>query len=262
MKIILKEEQYRKLTEGLMLHHGSPKTIKKFSTRKIGSGMGVTIYGWGLYFTSSKSIAEYYRNCLKNKDQVKIGDNDIRTFIRFNLKFDDEHFNEKHKFLRTLDELQDLNKALEIIKSDSVKEWFKKEIKPKLKIDTGGVYCVTFKKGKNPNQFLFLDWAKVVDVNILQMVANKIIKKKPKLKDEIEDNFGLSDSYYGDYPTTENFYGYLSSLFNSDKTASLFLKNCGIDGIKFKANEDVSKEGDINYVIFDPKFIDIDDVLK
>lgn len=48
-----------------VLWHGSPHSFKKFSTDYMGSGEGVLAYGWGLYFTDKKGIADSYA---KGKD--------------------------------------------------------------------------------------------------------------------------------------------------------------------------------------------------
>lgn len=44
--------------------HGSPHTFDSFSTDNIGSGTGRSTYGWGLYFTKDKKVAEFYRDSL------------------------------------------------------------------------------------------------------------------------------------------------------------------------------------------------------
>ena len=45
--------------------HGSPHDFDRFTTDKIGSGEGAQVYGWGLYFTDTKQIAEkQYRDRL------------------------------------------------------------------------------------------------------------------------------------------------------------------------------------------------------
>jgi hypothetical protein len=44
----------------LALYHGTPYDFMKFSTEKTGTGVGVNAFGWGLYFASSKNIAESY----------------------------------------------------------------------------------------------------------------------------------------------------------------------------------------------------------
>lgn len=45
--------------------HGSPYDFDKFSTEKIGTGEGAQAYGYGLYFTDKKEIADYYRKQLE-----------------------------------------------------------------------------------------------------------------------------------------------------------------------------------------------------
>lgn len=44
--------------------HGTPHDFDKFTLQKIGSGEGAQAYGWGLYFASSKNVAEWYRSKL------------------------------------------------------------------------------------------------------------------------------------------------------------------------------------------------------
>ena len=53
--------------------HGSPHDFNRFTTDKIGSGEGAQVYGWGLYFTDTKQIAEsQYRDRL-SKSQLTVG---------------------------------------------------------------------------------------------------------------------------------------------------------------------------------------------
>ena len=41
--------------------HGSPHHFDRFSTDHMGSSEGSQEYGWGLYFTSTRAVAEHYR---------------------------------------------------------------------------------------------------------------------------------------------------------------------------------------------------------
>lgn len=51
--------------------HGTPHKFDKFQLDKIGTGEGAQAYGYGLYFTSQRKIAEYYRHVLSvDKDQT------------------------------------------------------------------------------------------------------------------------------------------------------------------------------------------------
>lgn len=45
-------------------YHGSPYNFDKFTLDHIGTGEGAQAYGWGLYFTGKKEVAEYYRDGL------------------------------------------------------------------------------------------------------------------------------------------------------------------------------------------------------
>ncbi len=54
--------------------HGSPHDFDKFTTEKIGTGEGAQIFGWGLYFTDTKQIAErFYRDRLSDTELVADG---------------------------------------------------------------------------------------------------------------------------------------------------------------------------------------------
>lgn len=47
--------------------HGSPHRFSDFDITKIGTGEGAQAYGWGLYFTTSRGIAAFYRNTLSRR---------------------------------------------------------------------------------------------------------------------------------------------------------------------------------------------------
>lgn len=44
--------------------HGSPHKFDKFSTEHIGTGEGAQAYGWGIYFSSAKDVASWYKDNL------------------------------------------------------------------------------------------------------------------------------------------------------------------------------------------------------
>ena len=46
---------------GIRAYHASPFKFDKFLTSKIGGGEGAQAYGFGLYFTDSKSVLDFYR---------------------------------------------------------------------------------------------------------------------------------------------------------------------------------------------------------
>lgn len=56
--------------EGKRAYHGTPWRFDRFSLASIGTGEGAQVYGWGLYFASSREIAEWYK---KNLTQRHVG---------------------------------------------------------------------------------------------------------------------------------------------------------------------------------------------
>ncbi|EKY4114267.1 hypothetical protein RCP98_006020 [Pseudomonas aeruginosa] len=47
-----------------MAYHGTPFEVDQFRLDKINTGEGNQSFGWGLYFTETKAVAEFYRNTL------------------------------------------------------------------------------------------------------------------------------------------------------------------------------------------------------
>lgn len=60
-KFLLKEIVQTDMT----LYHGTPHDFIRFQTKNIGTGEGSQCFGYGLYFTENKSVAEFYANMLK-----------------------------------------------------------------------------------------------------------------------------------------------------------------------------------------------------
>ena len=65
-------------------YHGSPYSFEHFDLGSIGTGEGYRAYGWGLYFSKDRKIAQKYQEMLKDKGttggsiyEVDIPDNDV-----------------------------------------------------------------------------------------------------------------------------------------------------------------------------------------
>lgn len=52
------------------VYHGTPHVFEKFELRAIGTGEGNQSYGWGLYFTSTKEIADRYAEAVKDDSKI------------------------------------------------------------------------------------------------------------------------------------------------------------------------------------------------
>lgn len=67
--------------------HGSPhRGIEQFSTDKIGTGEGNITYGWGLYFSNLRDVAEYYRKALSAEQ----GDGGVGQLYRVRIPEDNQ----------------------------------------------------------------------------------------------------------------------------------------------------------------------------
>jgi len=62
-------------------YHGSPHEFDKFDLAKIGTGEGAQAYGHGLYFAENEGIARNYRDALASRGAV-IGGKPINTFLQ------------------------------------------------------------------------------------------------------------------------------------------------------------------------------------
>ncbi len=54
--------------------HGSPHDFDKFTTKKMGTGEGAQVYGWGMYFAGRREIAEHYQKVLSAKGMTIDGE--------------------------------------------------------------------------------------------------------------------------------------------------------------------------------------------
>tara|TARA_R110000850_G_scaffold23358_1_gene69108 strand:- start:36347 stop:42220 length:5874 start_codon:yes stop_codon:yes gene_type:complete len=77
----ISENMYREPALNQPAYHGSPQVFDKFSTDSVGTGTGGMAYGWGLYFSGRKGLAEAYRDAAGGSEagrtyKVEIPDND------------------------------------------------------------------------------------------------------------------------------------------------------------------------------------------
>jgi len=64
------------------VYHGTPHDFDKFSTSKIGTGEGNQAFGWGLYFTTLKSIAQHYANVLSGATNITVDGIGLKELLK------------------------------------------------------------------------------------------------------------------------------------------------------------------------------------
>jgi hypothetical protein len=179
--------------------HGSPHSFDRFSMDKIGTGEGAQAFGHGLYFTDTKYIAEHYAKNLGDIEIKNWAINGIPIYKNgrpIDYRSGDNNFSQakalfqEHMMIYEADIRNAFEKSqkegLEAIQrhtddlidvygdddsswSKSVVKYFK-AMRPKdtsrIKWDVKShqnLYKATLHKGKNPSEYVYLDWDKPVD---------------------------------------------------------------------------------------------------
>lgn len=244
-------------------YHGSPHEFDQFDTSKIGTGEGAQAYGHGLYFAESEPVAKGYRDRLGGHipGAIKIGDETHPHWARKDvakafskLGYDPQtsviaaHQINEHK--------GDLDKASASIWEnehipDSVHDALHKA---EYATPAGHMYEVHI--DAHPDHFL--DWDKPLS-------EQPYVKQKLVDAEAIHPNEELTFMYNGLARHGKEMYERLTSPLayrltggEGQKSASDFLQRAGIRGIKYlNAGSRSAGEGSRNYVVFDPKDIEI-----
>jgi hypothetical protein len=260
--------------------HGSPHSFDRFSMDKIGTGEGAQAFGHGLYFTDLVDVAKHYAKMGDRMPPQLKGD---RLEI-IDAVAEDTGINpvELQQTLRMFGFRpgNDTSLAHALKNAAGSSGHFRNvDIDKYIKKPTKSLYKATLHKGKDPSEYVYLDWDKPVG----QRRADKIIKQAEKEGLDEDDIFdlkealGTQDSNYPGEPETgeslysliadtfavrtgENLHGKQGKSFNSQKEASLFLKRAGIDGIRYPSGSLSGGSGQgKNYVVFDENAITIEE---
>jgi len=264
--------------------HGSPYEFDKFSTEKIGTGEGAQAYGYGLYFTDNKEIAEWYKERLSppaiifpdgqkfvGDEYQNIEDETKRTLAYYFLdhyKWHPSkdvyasvrtHIQQQLDYATRARNLSDIKKKQALL--NLLNEWQKDGVKI---TSEGRLYDVELA----PEEDEYLLWDKPLNEQNEQIKT--IISKYAKQYNidfdfETETGKTLYEDIASQMQTDENIKNGMipnPPPFNQQEDASKYLLSLGIRGIKYLAGDSRAKgEGDYNYVIFDDKDITINQVL-
>lgn len=210
--------------------HGSPYQFDKFTTEKIGTGEGNMQFGWGLYFTSLKDIAEGYGNlAFRNTDNSpkKLRGNDgFLYFVSMTPRGAVYYKENRDTYITT----------------KISKEIFEKKIK-----GIGRADRILYKVNIVEGDGLWIDYSERLGDELLKIIG---------------DRYGVSTS-----DTGWTAYKKIASAIGGMKEASVLLLNMGVNGIKYPA-ESIARGATsdnargFNYVVFDENAITIEEVIK
>lgn len=252
--------------------HGSPHAFDKFSTNNIGTGEGNQSYGWGLYFTDKKGIAESYANNAGNFNTIlkykgKEVDKNSPIGSAWDILTDSYHgYNTIKKAIRRAKDLKeyvDDNPKMEQFWDDVVNVLENSSKSDFEEIPSRNLYKVKIHGDKTLNELNFLRWEKELKEGIKENIVDQYVKEEIIPDKEANKNYMLLDEMK-DINTGADLYGFLTQQLNSDKAASEFLLRSGIDGIQYPT-EYTSKgehEDSFNYVVFDENAVEIEDHIR
>ena len=228
-------------------YHGTPtRGISEFSTDYVGTGEGSQAYGWGLYFTSRKAIAEAYRKALTpNEDFIKDVDAAYQAVSnalaeRSDWEIDEIRQDGSYSLYRPRGGSsvngEDAPKNVQKIVADLLKPFITEGNK-------GQVYQVDIPDDKD-----MLLWDKPVD-EMPEAVRDVVYGMKGRW---VTDG---GARMFVDAPkawmTGAQAYRALSRIHGGDMQASNALLDAGVKGIKYLDGVSRSKgDGTHNYVIF------------
>jgi hypothetical protein len=267
-------------------YHGSPHYIGEegFQDRAIGTGEGAQAYGHGHYFAEAEPAALDYRNKLSKAHNVvtwhnKRGEpvsvpNEIASHVNDFMKTwgsdlrDADFKRVAEKYRMTADraenvELPDWEKSKHLIDEDFAQETIdalkSKIIKSRQTADflenhrprpAGHMYEVAI----NAHPDHFLDWDKPLSEQHPNIHTNLWNSRKeiPALWDRVKD-------YIQSEKTGGDLYQHVAAGHPRGQAgASDFFQRAGIRGIKYlDAGSRGAGEGSRNYVVFDPKHVEI-----
>jgi hypothetical protein len=264
-------------------YHGTPHdVVGTFDLNKIGSGEGNQAYGWGLYFAESPKVAQEYRRGLSHHHLInkvkKVYDEldspeDALELLK-SAGLNQKEINlvqalQRDDFLGFDYPHQAVNAVLQEPQNFELSDETKIAI-----TNIGNVYEVDIQADKEND---FLDWNKSIDeqsdlikkafedIKNIEATNTSIYKKLldvhgkeiadsyiPEILKRMDDVGRTSDDGKSMYKDLSNVLG------KSEKAASETLLKQGVKGIRYlDQGSRGTGEGTYNYVIFDPKIIQI-----
>lgn len=266
--------------------HGSPHHFKDFRLSKIGTGEGAQTFGWGLYFTDKKEIAEFYKNTLSNNRKLVptvdgkyiedwFTDHDFGLYVADIIEQYARNYKETLQNPKDfLDEIIEYATFKNQRKSiEEAKQLVKEAIKNGIQwVNSGKIYKVDIPKD---NKYLLWDKKFSQQPDIVKNAIIKLIKENERRSNQraldYDDLvFGVESKPESDHKaqtdvesnvknkTGYELYKHLVNIFHTPKNASTALAKEGVVGIKYLdgASRETG-EGGYNYVVFDEKLIKV-----
>jgi hypothetical protein len=238
---------------GFRAYHGSPYQFQQFDFEKIGTGEGAQAYGYGLYFAESEDVARGYREAL-TEPRIEVGGKpadliytaDIRE--RFADLYDevgDDISQERLDIILSnmsqANTESDLENVLSSFRPEE-RRLFETYVRPRAEFvePEGAVYEVQIQAGQDE----LINWDRPVR------------EQPPKIRDALLKLEGVDENTKGEFA----YYRLAPQATGrgAQKQATERAKELGIKGIRYADGFSRNTEGGTsNFVVFDPRIIDI-----
>lgn len=259
------------------------------SLLKVGTGEGSQVYGWGLYGSTVRGVAEGYARGGVGSGRIRINGEEVdagsntaeeRVARRFGWQTIKGRVPTREQVLEdTKTELSDRRKQLAEGGSDNVRQWvheleedvalLENRNKTIEWVSPGNVYEQTFFTDRAPgDESHLLKWYDAIsDANWDRVIAQA---EKEGLRDKLKGAWWLRFNGDLEHFITDNgnsgdaIYERLSKLLGGPQAASEFLARAGIDGVKYPVDSYGGKgvkdgdEAGWNYVSFRDDNIRVD----
>lgn len=240
--------------------HGSPHVFDKFDMGKVNTGEGFQAYGHGLYFASSRAVAEHYRDTL-GRGNVKVDGKDITNSFhdhayRYGLGrlWDGDYKTIDEAIAAAQEEADTTNYSADRRDAQRAADEMRK-----LK-EIGAVYTqqrALYHVELAPAEDEYLLWDKPLSE---QSETIRLILEKAFFE-EGAPNGKKALANIGSWSGSRLYKNYTESK-ETAKAASEYLHSLGIRGIKYLDGTSRSKgDGDFNYVVFDDQDVEVRDIL-
>ena len=272
------------------VYTGSAADYEKPSLHYVGTGEGNQVYGWGLYGSNQRGVAETYASMSARKEVVVVDGKEMRTNEWANhpkgspewialgaVEFGDRNFNKERIIEQILNSefyaeftQEQRNAAIEYLRSHEFGRKKRSE----------NIYKQTFFTDRAPgDESNLLKWYEPVSEENVKRVMSQyakenvgadILVKTPSGTITVDDfesraefNAARNEVLEGLKADGHSLYNYLSKVIGSPKAASEFLARAGIDGVKYPVDSygKTVKDGDEagwNYVSFRDDNIRVD----
>lgn len=260
-------------------YHGTPHRFDRFSLAHLGTGEGVQAFGWGLYFTSDRNIAEWYRRKLSDDQAVaswRIGsrylvrDEQFQDYSPRNANSDAEQAwaTAAEGLLLAEAELRDtlytggdvrakaaevLDELVEMEKSGDYRKGFVAQLERiRDQARDGMVFELTEPQGQLyqvniPEESEMLAWDKPLSEQP-EKVREALAAADPENYQEDADEYDAAEE-------GAMIYQRLMSIHGGDEAASKYLNSIGVRGISYQA--DGGRTDARNFVVFDDTAIEV-----